>query len=149
MIRYAGLALDVPAGWEARVRRQEVTLPGRPGNAVLHLMTRPIPADRGDFGSGAVDVLGPSDAFVALLEYDRGEAQRTLFASRGVPVVRPSELSRTSMQRPLPGQTAGQWFFQAAGRPFCLFVVLGSHARRAPGAVRVNALLSRLRVEAT
>lgn len=148
-MRFGGLALTLPSGWEARGRRQPVTLPGRPGNVVLHLMTRPIPADSGDFGSGAVDVLGAGDAFVALLEYDRDEAAATLFAAQGVPTIRPSELSRTAMQRPLPGQTAGQWFFQAAGRPFCLFVVLGSHARRAPGAVRVNALLSRLRVEPT
>lgn len=145
-MRAAGLVLDPPAGWEARVRRQPVTLPGRPGNAVLHVMTCPIPAERGDFGSGAVDVLGLDDVFVALLEYDREEADRTLYAATGLPVVRPSEFSPNGMQRPLPGQSGGQWFFRVGDRAFCLFVVLGSHARRAAGAVRVNQLLSRLEI---
>lgn len=147
-MRFAGLALDVPAGWEVRARRLPVTQAGRPGNAVLHAMTCPIPADRGDFGSGAVDVLGRDDVFVSLLEYDREEAAQTLFAARGVPTVRPADFSPTGMQRPLPGQSGGQWFFRVGDRAFCLFVVLGSHARRSAGALRVNALLDRLRVGA-
>ena len=142
----AGVAVDLPTGWEARARRQPVTAPGRPGNTLLHLATLPLPAERGDFGSGVVDLLRPDDVFVSLFEYDREEAGSALFAARGVPVVRPAEFSPTAMQRPLPGQSGGQWFFTAAGRPFCLFVVLGSHARRTAGATRVTGLLSGVQV---
>lgn len=143
----AGVAVDLPAGWEARARRQPVTRPGRPGNSLLHAATLPLPADRGDFGSGVVDLLRTEDVFVSLFEYDREEAGSVLFEARGLPLVRPAEFSPTAMQRPLPGQSGGQWFFTAAGRPFCLFVVLGSHARRTVGAARVTGLLSRLSVE--
>ena len=144
-----GLDLDVPPGWETRVRSQEVSRAGRPGNAVLHACTRPLPPDRGDFGSGVVELLGADDVFVTLFEYDREEAGSELFSQRGLPVVRPSEFNPNGTQRPLPGQSGGQWFFTVAGRPFCLFVVLGSHGRRAAGAARATPLLSQLRVEAS
>lgn len=145
-VRMGGVAMAAPAGWETRLRRQPAGSPGLPGNMLLHAATTAIPADRGDFGSGAVEMLGPDDVFVSLLEYDRVEAGSTLFAAQGVPTVRPSEFSPTGMQRPLPGQSGGQWFFTAADRPYCLFVVLGSHARRTALAVRVNALLRTLQL---
>ena len=144
----SGLSVDVPTGWEARVRRQTPSRAGRAGNAVLHLCTRPMPTDRGDFGTGVVDLLGADDVFVSLFEYDREEAGSELFSEQGLPVVRPSEFSPNGTQRPLPGQSGGQWFFTLNGRPFCLFVVLGSHGRRNAGAARATALLSQLDVEA-
>jgi hypothetical protein len=144
-----GLSVDVPDGWETRLRAQAPSVAWRPGNTLLHACTRPLPAERGDFGTGVVDLLGPDDVFVSLFEYDPEHAGTALFEAQGLPVVRPSEFSPNATQRPLPGQSGGQWFFTAAGRAFCLFVVLGSHSRRAAGAVRVTALLSRLRVEAS
>ncbi len=148
-MRVDGLTLRSPAGWETRARRQPAVRAGVRPSVMLHAMTCPIPADRGDFGSGAVDVLGPDDIFVSLVEMDAAEAGSRLYADRGVPTVSPGEFSPDGTQRPLPGQSGGQWFFSVAGRPFCLFVVLGSHARRAAGAARVNALLAQLDVEAS
>ena len=45
------------------------------------------------------------------------------------------------------GQSGCQRFFSVAGRAFCLYVVLGSHARRTLLTPRVNAVLASLRVE--
>ena len=143
-----GLQLDVPPGWEARVRRQPAVQAQSRGNLLLHACTRGLPAERGDFGSGVVDLLGADDVFVALAEYDREEVGSALFSQRGLPRVRPADFRTNGMQRPLPGQSGGQWFFSHAGRAFCLFVVLGSHGRRAAGAARANALLAALTVEA-
>lgn len=142
-----GLSVEVPPGWEARVRRQAVSESGQPGNLLLHAATIAMPADRGDFGSGVVERLGADDVFVSLLEYDSSDAGTALFAASGLPRVRPSDFSPYAMQRVLPGRSGGQWFFTVAGRPFCLFVVLGSHGRRTAGAARVTALLAQLRLE--
>ena len=143
-----GLSLDLPDGWEARVRRQAPSQPGRPGNVLLHAATVPLPERRGDFGSGVVETLGPDDAFLALLEYDKKDASKVLFTSTRLPVPKPSDFSPSVLQRTRAGNTGAQWFFALSGRPFALHAVLGSHARRAPGAVKVAELLSGLKVGA-
>lgn len=143
-----GLSLELPPGWEARLRRQEGSVPGRPGNVVLHAATVSLPASRGDFGSGVVEHLGPDDALVTLLEYDHRDADAVLFAADRVPVPRPSDFSPAVLQRTVGTATGAQWFFAVAGRPFALHVVLGSHSRRAPGATRVAALLRGLTIGA-
>jgi hypothetical protein len=141
-----GLSLDLPPGWEGRVKRQPPSQPGRLGNVLLHAATVPLPERRGDFGSGVVETLGPEDAFVALLEYDRRDVDAVLFAATRLPVPKPSDFSPTVLQRTRAGNTGGQWFFALSGRPFSLHAVLGSHARRSPGAVRVAGLLHGLQV---
>lgn len=143
-----GLSLELPPGWEARIRRQAPSQPGRPGNVLLHASTAPLPERRGDFGSGAVDLLGPDDAFVALLEYDKKDSDAVLFVATRLPVPKPSDFSPSVLQRTRAGNTGAQWFFSLSGRPFALHAVLGSHARRAPGAVRIAELLRGLTVGA-
>lgn len=141
-----GLALTAAPGWSIRVRLQSETQGRR--NVVLHAATVPLPDDRGDFGSGVVTTLGSDDVFLSLFEYDLSSTYNELFSARGVPRVAPSDFSPSGMQRPLPGQSGGQWFFTAAHRPWTLHVVLGNHARRVSGALRVNALLSTLTIGA-
>ena len=51
------------------------------------------------------------------------------------------------LRRGLTGQSGTQWFFTEAGRPFTLYAVLGSHARRSILVPRVNQLLAGLTVE--
>ena len=140
---HGGVRLALPTGWEARARLQPSNVPGRRGNLVLHAATIPLPADRGDFGSGVVELLGPDDLFLSLFEYDAADLGKALFSAKGLPVLRPGDFSRAHLQRTQGQRSGGQWFFQAAGRPFCLFVVLGSHSRRAVGAARASALLFR------
>ena len=142
-----GLRLDIAPGWEVRVRRQAPSQPGRPGNVLLHAATVALPAERGDFGSGVVELLGPDDAFVALLEYDANDASKALFRAPRVPVPKPSDFSPDVLQRTRAGNTGAQWFFAVSGRPFCLHAVLGSHARRAPGAAKLARLLQGLTVD--
>ena len=144
---HAGVRVALPAGWEARARLQPSNVAGRRGNLLLHAATIPLPPDRGDFGSGVVEHLGPDDVFLSLFEYDAADASKALFATKGLPVLRPSDFSTANLQRTQLGRSGGQWFFTVAGRPFCLFVVLGSHSRRAAGAARATALLRRTIVE--
>lgn len=126
-----GIAADVPHAWDARVYRRAAD-PGEATHPVLHAASFPLPATRGDFGSGAVDVMGRDDVFVAVRDYGPGAAGTALFAARGVPTLIPGDFSPTMLQRPLPGHSGCQRFFTTAGRGFCLYVVLGSHARRVP-----------------
>ena len=148
-LEHAGIVVDLPPGWEARARTQPPSEPGRPGNVLLHAATVPLPAQRGDFGSGVVELLGPDDVFVSLFEYDGRDAEQALFASSGLPLPRPSDFSPAVLQRTQLGHSGAQWFFTVDGRPFCLHAVLGSHSRRAPGAARVAALLARTSVRRT
>lgn len=143
-----GLSLELPPGWEARLRRQAPSQPGRPANVVLHAATVPLPASRGDFGSGVVEHLGADDLLVTLLEYDRRDADAVLFASDRLPVPRPSDFSPAVLQRTVGTTTGAQWFFSASGRAFALHAVLGSHSRRSPGATRLAALLRGLAIGA-
>ena len=148
-LEHAGVVVDLPPGWEARARTQPPSEPGQPGNVLLHAATVPLPPQRGDFGSGVVELLGPDDVFVSLFEYDGRDAEQALFASSGLPVPRPSDFSPAVLQRTQLGHSGAQWFFTVDGRPFCLHAVLGSHSRRAPGAAKVAALLARTSVRRT
>ncbi len=143
ILSHAGVTVDLPAGWEARARSQPPSAPGRRGNLLLHAATVPLPAQRGDFGSGVVEKLGPDDVFVSLFEYDERDVTRALFAAKGLPRPRPSDFSTAVLQRTQLGHSGAQFFFAAAGRAFCLHAVLGAHSRRAAGAARVAALLRR------
>lgn len=147
-IDHGSVSLDLPTGWEARARTKPPSAPGRRGNLLLHAATVPLPASRGDFGSGVVETLTPDDIFCALFEYDPEDTARSLFSARGLPSVRPSDFSPRVLQRTQLDHSGAQYFFASAGRAFCLHAVLGSHARRATGAQRVGALLSRTRIGA-
>jgi hypothetical protein len=134
-----GLHVAVPARWEARLfLRDALRADGESANPVLHLANFALPPGRGDFGSGAVEVMGARHAFVALLEYDRAEAGSALFAAYGMPRPDVAAFAANALQRPLPGLLGCQRFFTEAGRAFCLYVVLGSrtHAARLVGEVR-------------
>jgi len=138
-----GLRVAVPHPWEARLYRRdaaEVNERGELAHPVLHLANFALPPGRGDYGTGAVELMGSQHVFVALLEFERSEAFRPLFASRGLPRPAAGEFGPNALQRRLPGQGGVQRFFTERGRPFCLYVVLGSmrNARRlVPGLHRV------------
>ncbi len=145
-LRASGMALEPGPGWEVRIRTRpaDPAAPeGRP-RAVLHAATVALPEDRGDFGGGVTPLLGPDDVFVTLFEHEPEAASTPLFATRGRPTVAALDFSPSGLQRTIPGQSGRQWFFREGGRAFCLYVVLGSHARRAPLARRAAALLATL-----
>lgn len=148
-LEHGGIAVELPGGWEARARTQPASGPGRRGNVLLHAATVPLPAQRGDFGSGVVETLRADDVFVSLFEYDPADAGKQLFAAHGLPRPAPSDFSTAVLQRTQLGHSGAQFFFQTADRAFCLHVVLGSHSRRAAGAQQVGALLARTTVQRT
>ena len=131
-----GITTDLPPGWEGRIsRRQPPATPdgrtgerGAPGDApqpVAHLANFALPEDRGDFGSGAVDLMGTGHVFLALFEYGPESLGQPLFAPQGVPELRPTMFSATALQRVIQGQAGCQRFFTVHNRPFCLYAVLG------------------------
>jgi hypothetical protein len=136
-----GLSVDLPTGWEGEI----YVRPPEPGalatasaaaaagqaRPVLQLADFALPPTRGDFGGGAVELMGPRNIFVSLFEHGPESVDTPLFAAAGPPwPVRPSDFGPNRLQRPLPGQGGGQWFFNQNGRAFCLYVVLGSYALR-------------------
>lgn len=128
-----GISVDAPAGWEVRITRRaaEGHEPGSHRRPVLHAATVPLPVVRGDFGGGVTGLLTSEDVFVSLFEQDPGASRTALFADSGFPVPTLADFSPNRLQRSIPGQSGGQWFFHVGDRAFSLYVVLGSHARRA------------------
>ena len=163
MVDRYGLGARAPRGWHVEVTREPGSQPpqvdagGRAmalaptaesdvTRGVLHACTRALPADRGDFGSGVVDLLGPDDIFIALVDYGSEVADQGLFEQQGFPQLAPSKFAPNRLQRPLPGMSASQQFFSVGGRAFCLFTVLGSHARRMASVPRAAQLVRTLHV---
>ena len=60
-----------------------------------------------------------------------------------------ADLSRTSLQHPVFGQAGSQRWFTEAGRPWCLYVVIGRWQDREALAARANELIAGVEVRAT
>lgn len=147
-----GISVTLPRGWEGHIAggggAKAKDAPAAPAAPVAHLSTAPLPPGRGDFGSGAVEGLGPDDVFVALVEYGPECAGTALFARQGVPRrLRARAFNRRALQRTLAGQCGQQLFFTEAGRAFCLYVVLGRDHDTAPLLDRVHATLDSIRID--
>jgi hypothetical protein len=129
MVSRFGLEVSDRPGWDTRIYRR-IAGAGEDAHPVVHACTRPLLPERGDLGGGVVEVLGPEDVFVALVELGSELAGQGLFAPRGMPRLAPSQFGPDRLQRVVPGRSGAQHFFTDGERAFCLFVVLGSHARR-------------------
>ena len=153
--------VDLPPGWDGQIRPLDTPDPlpdplpaprrwRRPSGAdepmVLHAASFALPAERGDYGSGAVEVMGGSDILVCLLEHERAAAGDALFARDGIPRLTPDLFSPQTMQRAIPGMAGAQHFFQLAGRPFCLYVVVGSWHTRNPLVRTADRVASSIRI---
>ena len=139
-----GISVDLPDGWDGRIYSRETPAGTR---ATLHAGTFPLPPDRGDFGSGAVELMGDEDVLVVLLEYDPAVVDQALFQSDVPSRLDPGAFSPTVLQRSIPGQAGSQTFFQANGRAFCLYVVVGQVANRARLASVANQVVGAIRIE--
>lgn len=147
----AGITVDLPQGWEAEIYQRpddRLTLASGRSEAnhtVLHAGNFPLPPDRGDFGSGAVEIMRAHELLVVLFEHGPDSVGTALFSREGMPVpLDASEFDRDMMQRPLQGQAGLQKFFTANGRAFCLYVVLGSYHNRQALVSLANELLATL-----
>ena len=141
-----GISVDAPEGWDARIYRREA---GRArAHGVLHAANFPLPLQRGDFGSGAVEAMGADDLLVTLVDHGPESAGTPLFARQGMPsVLELTAFSASRLQRPLPGQGGAQFFFTSEGRGYCLYVVLGSLVNRGRLVAQANEVLSRIKIE--
>jgi hypothetical protein len=136
-----GIAVDLPPGWEGAISGggAKADIAATP---VVHLSTSALGPDRGDFGSGAVEGLGPNDVFVALVEYGADCVGTAMFAQQGLPRrLDWRAFNRRALQQMLAGQCGQQVFFTEAGRAFCIYVVLGRDHDLRPLTDRVHAAL--------
>lgn len=156
-----GIAVEVPPAWEGRifVRPEAGAVAvqgyeGRPAPAgeqtypLLQLATVPMPTEVGDYGSAVVETLTATDLFIVLKEFSPASATTRMFARRGMPLpLDPAEFSPSSLQRTLPGQAGLQVFFNDQGGAYCLYVVIGSFARREELAQQASAVLATVEVQ--
>jgi hypothetical protein len=142
-----GMSVTPPAGWEATIYRRSAR-PGESTFPVLHASTTRLPSVRGDYGSGAVELLGPDDVFVAILDFGPSAAGTALFSGlRAVPGLTPDAYRTRQLQRTIRGQAGVQRFFTLHGRGFCLYSVIGSLANRVPSTARANQLIGSIHID--
>ena len=142
-----GIEAGLPSGFEGRIfKRQGSGV--EVANAVAQFSTFALPDDVGDFGGGAVTSMGNDDIFAVLFEYGPDSVGTRLFAHQGLPrTLSVDDFKPYVLRRGLTGQSGTQWVFTESGRPFTLYAVLGSHARRSILVPRINRLLAGLTVE--
>ena len=141
-----GMAVTPPSGWEVAIYRRAAGH-GEQTHPVLHAATVPLPAVRGDYGSGVVELLGREDVFVALLDFGPQAAGTPLFSGlQGVPGLTPDAYRPSQLQRAIQGQAGVQRFFTSHGRGFCLYSVIGAFANRVTLTGRANAVLGSIRM---
>ena len=157
-----GLSIDLPRGWEGTISRRPghaaaqtdrapsgaTPLPEEQVLPVAHLATFGLPTNRGDFGSGAVEIMGAEDLFVALVEFGPECAGTALFSGSRLPRLDPSRFDRNRLQRTLSGQSGHQSWYTINGRALGLYVVLGSHGLARKQVPRANEVLAGVQVAA-
>lgn len=152
-----GMTVALPERWEGRLYlRADVPddsahpaaygWPEEQAHPVLHLGNFALPPRRGDFGTGAVEVMGEQHVFVALFEYGPEEAWQPLFAARGLPRLAVRDFAANQLQRTIPGQLGCQRFFTENGRAFCLYVVLGSERYAVSLVQQVHEVIAQVRL---
>lgn len=117
-----GVHLELPTSWSGRIYSRQG------GLATLHAGNFPLALKDGQFGDSSTGAMRSGASFLALTEYKPGDGLkpgRGLFAARSIPLpLDPTSFSSRGLAHPRPGQAGTQSFFTAAGRPFCLYVVL-------------------------
>ena len=146
----AGISVDVPGRWEGDIfgGGHQLLSDGSREPTVLHVASFPMPADRGSFGAGAVELMNNQDIFMTLFEYGPESVGTALFANQGVPrAVLAGDFDRHALQIGISGQSGLQHFFTHNGRAFSLYIVLGSHIDRSELVKRVNPVLASLEIQ--
>ncbi|HEY3209296.1 MAG TPA: hypothetical protein VGL18_05820 [Actinomycetota bacterium] len=116
-----GIAVDLPSGWEGRIYKRPE------GDPTLHAGNFPLPVEDGDFGSRALAAMGSGGAFLVVTEYEQSLGRRGLFAPEApAPLPATSELDAWALLRVRLGQFGIQRFMTIGGRPFCVYLVVGT-----------------------
>lgn len=143
-----GRAAELPPGWEGRIFRRPAEAAETTTHPVFHAANFALPDERGDYGSGAVELMAADGVFVSLVEFDPEAAGTPLFERDGPPwPVAAEAFSPSRLQRTLANQSGCQFFFSADGRAFCLYVVLGNHADRGRLVGFVNRFLATMELD--
>jgi hypothetical protein len=147
MLVTQGLSLPVPAGWEARIRLATAHEEGAALFPVVHAASVPLPADRADYGGGVVERLRADDVFVAIVEFGAEAANSNLYPEvERLPRIDASMFHPFRLQRRIAGQAGTQAFFTLKGRAFCIYVVIGSFARRVELARKASEIIAGLSI---
>ena len=157
-LRGHNVSATLPAGWDGRITVRRDGAPeaflasghelftAQP-QPVMHLANFALPEERGDFGSGAVELMGDRDVLVVLFEYEPAAVQTALFKAKGLPRSIASNAYDTStLRRGIAGHCGYQHFFQESGRAFCLYIVLGDARNRARLVTLVNSVLATVQI---
>lgn len=116
---------------------------------IAHFANFALPPDVADYGSGAVELMTAKNLFIVLLEFGPESVGKALFARQGLPRrLLPDVFTPNQLQRTIRGQGGYQTFFTEAGRPFCLFIALGSYANRSALVREANAVLAATTISA-
>jgi hypothetical protein len=163
-----GISAQLPPGWEGRIflrngptgepyRPQVLGLAAGAGSRggqgwagelvtpVLHLGNFALPAERGDYGGAALDVMNSRQAFAALVTFGEAERGTALYAAQGMPRPRLRDFDPDALQRKRPNQLGYQRFFSISETPVALYIVLGT-LRAARSLDEINELLKGIRV---
>lgn len=116
-----GITVDLPPGWEGRIYKRPE------GDPTLHAANFPLPLEDGDFGSRALAAMGNGGAFLVVTEYEPALAGQGLFSPPAPsPLPATSELDPWALLRVRRGQFGIQRFMTIGGRPFCVYLVVGT-----------------------
>lgn len=141
-----GVSVSVPSGWEVEFAELE-PVAGERRKPMVQMANFPLPAERGDYGSGAVETMDGGSIFIVMMEFDASSTRSAMFSVTDVPTdLETVDFSPQVLQRRLPGQSGAQRFFRIHDRAFGLYVVLGS-GRSSPVLVpEVNRMLQRVEI---
>ena len=150
-----GVGVEVPTGWEAELSTVDEdphaggSVPfSRSSRVLLHAANFALPVERGDYGSGAVEIMDSGSVLVIVMEFDNASASTALFAAEGLPTnLVGDDFSTQQLQRPQRNQSGTQRFFHVGNRAFCLYVVLGSHLLRAVLVQEANRIIGGLSID--
>ena len=102
VVRAHGITVDAYPGWDVRIRKRPASdemvpvvagsrFAGTPMSGytfpVMHLSNFALPEVRGDYGSGAVDVMGPNSILVCLLEFGPESTHTAMFPEGSLPAL--------------------------------------------------------------
>ncbi len=142
-----GVEVAVRDGWEVEFSELRAN-PGADPRSLVHLANFALPAERGDYGSGAVESMDSGGILIVLMEFDPPSAGGAMFSGDAVPHgLVAADFSPAALQRRLPGQAGSQRFFRVGERAFGLYVVLGAHRQAALLAREVNLTLAGITID--
>jgi hypothetical protein len=142
-----GVSIDVPQGWDAAISRPEPENGSRT-YSWTRLSTLPLVPNVAGFGNGQVQILGPYDVFMTLVEFGYSP-DAELFDAVGYPwPLQQSDFSHLTLQLGIPHQAGCQFFFTTDSlRQFSFYVVIGDEANVALVLDEINQILDSVSIE--